>query len=482
MPGGFSMKGSISDSTQSSNEVGAYNPTITKSIEAIHFTVDPKTEMTLGAAKAFNAVNYLMQVKAHESRLSPAEYNEQLGDGAVVLKAKSSEFMTLIGCGSRNFEYLKKLINELGKMRISWDNEATGSDIEAGFLNMFTRGQIQNNEVVLVIPPHTRNLLITEKPVAVIDFITLHTKINSKYGMALNDLIQQQMYDHDQPTKTFVMEDHVLRNALKIKYTEADGVKKYSYREPKELQRKVLDVAIADYNQAELDFVVSCEGYKKSMGVIYWTFSVESRAESLRKLLIAEMSDDVLRASGALMEFKVADFKRKQLLADITDEYSLQYLLYCIKLTKEKKDVANKAAYLVSIFDNNKAVFGEIWEEKKTELEAERRKRAESHRAFIDMQKAEFKKRFIKNFASRTAENYKEKHQFPAEFSAEFEEYCRAMGKSLNAHELLKSIKEKSEFDAASPVYAGFCALWVEKNCQADLEHYVKNQTIELPD
>lgn len=56
------------------------------------------------------------------------------------------------------------------------------------------------------------------------------------------------------------------------------------------------------------------------------------------------------------------------------------------------------------------------------------------------------------------------------------------MGKSLNAHELLKSIKEKSEFDAASPVYAGFCALWVEKNCQADLEHYVKNQTIELPD
>lgn len=476
------MNGSINDSAQNLNEVGLYNPTITKSIEAIHFTVDPQTEMTLGAAKAFNAVNYLMQVKAHASRLSPAEYNEQLGDGAVILKTRSSEFMTLIGCGSRNFEYLKKLINELGKMRISWDNESTGSDVEAGFLNMFTRGHIQNNEVVLVIPPHTRNLLITEKPVAVIDFITLHTKINSKYGMAINDLIQQQMYNHDQPTKTFVMEDHVLRNALKIKFVEVDGVKKYSYKEPKELQRKVLDVAINDYNQAELDFVVKCDGYKKSMGVIYWTFSVESRAESLRKLLIAEMTDDILNASGQLMEFKVADFKRKQLLADITDEYSLQYLLYCIKLTKEAKNVANKAAYLVSIHDNNKEVFGEIWEVKKTEMEAERRKRAESHRAFIDMQKAEFKKRFIKNFSGRMAEQYNLQKQFPSEFQIGLEEHCRSLGKSLNAHEFLKSLNAADQLDFGSPVFAGFCASWVEKKCHEELDHYVKNQTITLPD
>lgn len=476
------MNGSNNDTAQNMNEVGMYNPTITKSIEAIHFTVDPQTEMTLGAAKAFNAVNYLMQVKAHGSRLSPAEYNEQLGDGAVILKTKSSEFMTLIGCGSRNFEYLKKLINELGKMRISWDNLSTGSDVEAGFFNMFSSGRIQNNEVVLVIPPHTRNLLLTEKPVAVIDFITLHTKINSKYGMAINDIIQQQMYSHDQPTKTFVMEDSVLRNALKIKFVEVDGIRKYSYKEPKELQRKVLDVAINDYNQAELDFMVTCEGYKKSMGVIYWTFSVESRVESLRKLLIAEMTNDILDASGALMEFKVADFKRKQLLADITDEYSLQYLLYCIKVTKEQKNVTNKAAYLISIHDNNKDVFGEIWEVKKTEMEAERRRRAEGHRAFIEMQKEEFKKRFIKNFSARAAEQYNLQKSFAPDFKAALEEHCRSLGRQLNAHLFLKSLNESSELDFGSPVFGGFCAKWVESNCREDLEHYVKNQTIQLPD
>jgi hypothetical protein len=218
------------------------------------------------------------------------------------------------------------------------------------------------------------------------------------------------------------------------------------------------------------------------LGVIYWTFAVESRAESLRKLLIAEMSNDILDASGALMEFKVADFKRKQLLADITDEYSLQYLLYCIKLTKEAKNVANKAAYLVSIHDNNKEVFSEIWEVKKTEMEAERRRRAEGHRAFIEMQKAEFKKRFIKNFSTRIAEQYNSHKQFPADFSVALEEHCRSLGKNLNAHEFLKALKSSEELDFASPVFGGFCAKWVEENCRADLEHYVKNQTIQLPD
>jgi hypothetical protein len=467
--------------TDQDQELQPLDRKISKSMEAIHFTVDPRTEMTLGAAKAFNAVNYLLQTKVSESRLAPHEYNERLGDGSIILRAKASEFMTLIGSSSRNYEYLKNLINELGNIRFFYDNFGAGADMDAGFLNMFTSGRIQKNEVLLVIPPHTRNILITSKPVAVIDFITLHARIKSKYSMALNDIVQQQMFDHDKPSKTFVLRDEVLRNALKIKYKEVDGVKVYSYREPNEFKRKVIEVAIKDYNESELDFTVNLDSYKKVGGTVYWTLFIESRTETLKRLLLAEMSNEIIFASKALSEFRVGDFKRNQFISEIVDDYSLQYLLYCIKLTRETKGVSNKAAYLISIYDNNKQIFKQMWEQKKVETENERLKRAENHKAYIEMQKKEFRSRYIKIMMQNMIEYYREHKIFPEIFQEELITHCSNLRKTLNANVFIKDLTENFHLDSDSPVFRSFCALYVEKHHSEELTNYVNNQTIELP-
>lgn len=460
---------------------GAPKPTITKSLQAIHFTVDPKTEMTLGAAKAFNAVNYLMQMKTHNSRLGANAYNELLGEGSVLLSVKCTEFMSLIGCGSRNFAYLKKLVSEIGKMRYSFDNNLTGDEMDYYFTNMFTSGRIVNGEVIFVIPPHTRNLLITEKPVAVIDFITLHANIESKYGMALNDLIQQEMFDCEDATKTYTIEDTVLRNALKIKCKEENGVLRYSYAQPNELQRKVLSVAIADYNQAGLEYKVTDCSYAKSLGVIYWTFTIEHVNESNRKAILAEMSDDILKVSTALIDFKVSEHRRSQLITGIKNEFDLQYLIYCIQVVKEKKP-ANPPAYFSTVFDSNKQVFEDIWEVRKMQIEHERIKKAERHLSFLRQQKSEFKKQFYKAYAIGVADRYNSSKEIEPKLKAALIEHCKNLGRTLKAHEILESINSNAEIDFASPVFSAFYPDWIENNCQAELNQYVNTQTMNLTD
>jgi hypothetical protein len=458
---------------------GVPKPTITKSLQAIHFTVDPKTEMTLGAAKAFNAVNYLMQMKTHNSRLSAGAYKQLLGEGSVLLSVKSNEFMSLIGCSSRNFDYLKKLVGEIGKMRYSFDNNLTGDDMDYYFTNMFTSGRIVNGEVIFVIPPHTRDLLISEKPVAVIDFITLHANIESKYGMALNDLIQQEMYNCEETTKTFTLEDSVLRNALKIKCKEENGVLRYSYHQPHELKKKVLAVAIADYNQAGLEYRVTDYSYTKSLGVIYWTFSIEHISEHNRKAILAEMGDDILKASTALVDFKVSEHRRNQLITGIKNEFDLQYILYCIQLVKQKKPT-NPAAYFSTVFDSNKQVFEEIWDVRKLEIEKERVKKAERHVSFLKQQKAEFKKQFFKAYAIAVADRYKTSKEIEPKLKEALIEHCKKLGRTLKAHEIIESINSNADIDFASPVFSAFYPDWIENNCQEELNQYVNSQTINI--
>lgn len=455
--------------------------TISKSIEAIHFTVDPKTEMTLGSAKGFNAVNYLMQVKALNSKLSASAYNELLGDSSVTIKVKCAEFMSLIGSSSRNFAYLKKLVNEIGQMRYTHDNNRLDHGMSFSFVNMFTKGEIHNGEVIFIIPPETRTLLISDKPVAVIDFITLHSKIQSKFGIALNDIIQQQMHGIESESKVFTLNDATLRNALKIKYKTVDGVVKYSYHQPHDFQRKVLQIAVDDYNNAGMEFKVTDFKYEKQLGQIYWTFFVEHYNSVKRKEVIVEFSAEILKASATLTEFKVSDFMRGQIISNISCEFDVHYLLYCIQLTKEKK-ADTPAAYFIAVYENNKKAFTETWEIRKLEIESEKIKRAEKHLAFIRAQKEEFRKKFYKAYASSVADQFYRTNTFPFNLEEALINHCRSMGRTLKANEILNQIKEKRDIDFASPVFASFYPDWIENNCSDELNTFINNQTLILPD
>lgn len=475
------MKKSQSIPNNENYTTGLAKPTITKSLPAIHFTIDPKTEMTLGAAKAFNAINYLMQMKTHASRLGPKAYSELLGEGSVTLSAKCSEFMSLLGCGSRNMAYLKKLVDEVGKMRYSWDNGLEGHNVDSGFVNMFTLGRVHNGEVVFTIPPDTRNLLITEKPVAVIDFLTLHANIDSKHGLSLNDLIQQEMFGLSDKTKVFTLRDSVLRNALNIKFKEVNGVIKYSYPKAADLKRKVIDVAVKDYNNADLEYKVVFWDYSKQNGEYFWTFKVEHHKEVQKKAVLSELSDEMLKITTSLSDFNVSEQKKAEIISSVNDEYDVQYLLYCIKQTKSAKP-SNKAGYFLTIYGNNKAAFDDIWAVRKLELENERTAKAERHKAFIQQQKDEFAKQYKKAFANSIIDRYQNHREFPGNFGQQFKAYCKERGRTLNAHQMLDALEKSAEIDFASPVFLSFVSIWINENQQNELQEYVNSQTVVLPD
>ena len=459
----------------------AAKTTITKSMPAIHLTVDPKTEMTLGAAKALNAVNYLMQMKTHGSRLGAKAYRDLLGAGSVTLTAKTYEFMALMGSSSRNVAYLRKLVNEVGSIRYSWDNKLEGNNLDLGFVNMFTSGRVHNGEVVFTIPPETRDLFITDKPVAVIDFLTLHENIGSKYGLTLNDLIQQQMFRSDEKNKTFTLKDSVLRNALNIKFKVEDGEIIYSYAKPADLKRKVIDVAVKDYNEAKLEYkVVECN-YNKAMGEYYWTFQIEHHSEFERRAVLSELSGEILKISTALAEFGVSDQKKSELITSANNEYDVHFLLYCIQQTKNFKP-KNKAAYFLSIFSNNKQAFDDVWAVRRLELENEKIARAEKHLAFIEAQKVEFKKQYKKAYINGIAARYNTYKEFPDGFGEALLAHCTERGRTLNAHLIVDAIKSKGDIDFASPAFQSFVGTWITDNMQAEMQEFVDTQTIIIPD
>lgn len=454
---------------------------ISKSSEAIHFKPDPKTEITLGASKAFNAVSYLMQVKARRAGLSPAAFNQQLGNSSVELVAGCQDFMRLIGCNSKNYAYLDKLVQETGKMRAVWSNEANNEELDSGFMNMFTAGRIHKSMVHFIIPPETRALLLAERPVAVIEFISLHERINSKYGMALNDLVEQEMFDAGVAGKTFMIEDHKLRNALKLKSKIVDGKTVYAYPYPTDLLRKVLNVAVPDYNQAELNHRITNYTYDKVMGSVIWTFTVITKQESEKRLVASQFSDDILAVNTALIDFKMAEAKRSQIITSIADEYELHYLLFCVQQTKETPNVENKAAYFLKCVEKNRDAFAAVWDVRRLEKENERFEKAARHQAVIVEQKENFKRQFIKAVGNSYAESYQSSKQFSPQFEVLFKAHCAKMGRALKANEILDAVNSKQDFDFLSPVYLGFCATWVTEHMTDKLAEFVNNQTIILP-
>lgn len=456
---------------------------ITKSSAAIYFRTDPNTEMTLGAAKALNVVTYLIQRRAHSAGLSPDAYNRKLGEGIVELDCSSSEFMMLIGCNSKNHDYLKSMVQEAGTMRYKWDNNQSNESMSAGFINAFIKGEVVNGRVRFELPPKTRRMLLTETPVAAINFIALHEKIQSKYGMALNDLIEERTFEERKATLTFTIDDENLRKALKIRATEVDGLIKYSYPFPTDLKRKVIDRAVNDYNNANLDFqILDDYGYKKVRGTIFWTFTVISRPESERRKLALEFTDELIAANIAMTEFHLPESTRAEIISSIADEYELNYVLFCIQQTKSAKDAKNKGGYFTTCYRNNRDAFASVWEVRKLNRIKEQADRAEQHMQFISLQKENFKKQFKKSYIAEIAEIYNKDRKLPSGFETAVREFCLPKGRTLNADVFLQSVENKGDIDFNSPVFAAFISTWIAEHCQEDMNHYVESQTIQIPD
>lgn len=360
----------------------------------MHYTVDPSFNMTTAAAKGLHALMYKLQEKVKKAGLSPAEFHRD-NPGTLKIEMPSAEFVRLIHAKSTNVDHIRRVIKDLGNLKADLDRVDESGKLRIRFLNLFISADYDEARVIFEIPEQTTRMLVSEKTAAVIDLLTVAEKFKCKYSIFLNDLLEERAYQTG--TEDFILEldDEQLRNAMKIPFKEVGKKKVYTYKEPSNLKRKVLDVAIEELNTAGLRFEVVFYKHEKRFGTIYWVFDVRSRQSLLNQEIMNKFSHEINAIHKALKDMHLSDSALSEILQGLSSEKDVAYVEYNIEQTRSRKAKKSQAGLFMTCMVNNHDAFDSIWADKKRERDLEAKRRKQEYQDELNRQRTAHTEEFI---------------------------------------------------------------------------------------
>lgn len=334
---------------------------IEKSRANIHQTLDPKLKITASQAKALNAVQYKLQRAIKNSQTSVSEFLA-LHIGNLTIKMKSNEFRKLINCDSRNIAHLRAVINDLKQMSIGEDTLDQSGSGRISFRNMFIFADYTDAFFICEIPESTTRLLVTDKPSAIIDCISVAQNLSSKYAIFLNDLLEEWSFSEKSDDYTILIQDSELRNLMKIPFKEVNKKKVYSYPQPSVLKQKVIKKATEEINEADLRFKIVEYDYRATDDGILWYFNVVSVKTQQAQEFNTNNAIEIAEIRKKLKELKLSDPAINSIISSLATDYDLAYVTYNLDIVKNNSRT-NPAGYFMTCIEKNKDAFEPIWKQ-----------------------------------------------------------------------------------------------------------------------
>lgn len=378
---------------------------ISKSRANIHYQLAPDTKLTTTAVKALYVFTYFIQNFAKKYD-STAAFNSAYGTGNIEISIpKYMLFKYTVGAtagdkvGSRNYKILTEVFEELKDLSITWDNKEEEGKEHRGFHRLFPGIEEFQGDVIFTVPSRVRQFFVNDSPVAVIDWVRINENISSRYGIFLNEVVEEKMYGSTENSASLNFSDDELRNALKIQYTLDSSTQTKIYSNPtrSSLKAKVLKPAIDQYNKAELNFELSNLEFSKTDNV--WYLDVHRRETQVISRIAADYPDEFLRIYDFLTRIKLSKVAKEKLVSRLTVEKEVRYILYLIDIMEENTEQIKKSisGYFMGCYEANRADFEMRWKEIQSKQLRDIEKQKLDAIANIQLQNETFRKQYKEN-------------------------------------------------------------------------------------
>lgn len=403
----------------------------------------PGVKLTTTAVKTMNVFMYFIQSLA-KNFANADSFNRSIGTGNLEVSiSKSLLFNYTVGAstdeksGSRNYKILRDVFNELKELEISFDNLQDEGREDRGFVRVFPGIRELNGSVIFTVSSTARETFVNDKVVASIDWVRVNEAISGRYGMHLNDIIEERMFASTETFASLAFTDEELRNALHVQYVLNDkGEKVYSNPDNGSLKGKVLKSALQNYNKACLTFEVLNVEFSKEEQV--WFVDVQRRKSRQASLISREFPDEIVRIQTFFSKIKLGKAAREKYEETLVSEKEVSYLLYLIDIVEENQNRVTKSmsAYFVGCYQQNREKFESDWGVIKTKQRHEKElKRQETIRIFNEQNQ-----RFRDDYIKMTHDNFREAVATGMINSNEYQDaYSTYLSKSL----LIPSFKEE---------------------------------------
>lgn len=446
----------------------------------------PGVKLTTTAVKTMNVFMYFIQSLAKNFPNADA-FNRSIGTGNLEVSiSKSLLFNYTVGAssdeksGSRNYKILRDVFNELKELEINFDNHQEEGNEDRGFMRVFPGIRELNGSVIFTVSSAARETFVNDKIVASIDWVRVNEAFSARYGMHLNDIIEERMFASTETYASLAFTDEELRNALHVQYSLNDkGEKVYSNPDNGSLKAKVLKSALQHYNDACLTFEVLNVEFNKEEQM--WFVDIQRRKSRQVSLISREFPDEIVRIQTFFSKIKLGKTAREKYEESLISEKEVSYMLYLIEIVEENQSRVTKSlsAYFVGCYQQNREKFESDWDAIKTKQRHEKQiKRQETIKSFNEQNQ-----RFREDFIRMTQDNFREAVATGQIRSSEYQEaYSNFLSKSL----LIPAFKEEYQrlrdsglvFVDSMP-FRSFASQHVQID-ELECRKYISNQTKTL--
>lgn len=459
---------------------------ISKSKASIHYMLGPGVKLTTTAVKTMNVFMYFIQSLAKNLPTADA-FNRSIGTGNLEVSIpKTLLFNYTVGASSdgksrsRNYKILNDVIAELKQLEINFDNHQEEGREDRGFMRVFPGIREYNGSVIFTVSSAAREVFVNDNTVAKIDFVRVNEEFSARYGMHLNDLIEERMFTSTENYASLAFTDEEIRNGLHVQYSLNDeGEKVYSNKDNGSLKAKVIQPAIEQYNEACLTF--ECLNVEFNKEEQMWFIDIQRRKSRLFSLISREFPDEIVRIQTFFSTIKLNKAARVKLEESLISEKEVSYMLYIIEIVEENQARVTKSlsAYFVGCYQQNREKFEADWEAiKAKQLLEKQKKRLETIKTLNEQNQ-----RFREDFIKMTQDNFREAVAVGQISSSEYRDaYSSFLSKSL----LIPAFKQEHQQLQESGLvcvdsmpFRSFASQHVQID-ENECQRYISNQTKTL--
>jgi len=346
--------------------------------------------------KSLNTLIYYAQKQLNEH--SPIDY---------AFKINADTILKTIGLGEKNHEYLKRYLEELQNIKVTYNILNKDKKRKWGSFVILAGFEYESGSITYSFPHQILNAIIDPKIYAYIDLVIIKG-LKSKYAISLYELSQDYKKTGTTPKMTI------------SKFKELIGVNKDKYKKNIPMLRKaVLEQACKELNSnSKINFLVDYKLFKTGKKYTDIRFFIKPKKQQ-RQQVKQQLENQKI---GLLLAELPADHRTKsaEKLLEKYREKGVEYIRAQIKFTSNANP-RNYLAYLSEALKNDYAgAEKSSLAEEIAKQEQERREQAE--REAIEKRKAEEAK---KRAAEEEEKEWEQKwEQLPAE---EQEKYLAAV-------------------------------------------------------
>lgn len=459
---------------------------ISKSRANIHYTLEPGAKQTTTAVKTLYVFTYFIQSLAKDFG-SAVAFNRSIGTGLLdVTISKSALFKYTVGAsgdeksGSRNYKILNDVIEELKELSLNFDNFEEEGKEDRGFIRVFPGIREKNGNVIFTVSSAAREFFVSDNSVAFIDWVKVNESFSGRYGIHLNEVIEERMFGSSESSASLAFTDEEIRNALKVQYSLTDdGEKLYSNPTNGSLKAKVLTPAVEQYNRAGLTFEVLGVEFNKSEG--FWFIDILRRKSQLITKLSTQFAEEFVRIQTFFSEIKLNKAAREKYENTLTSEMEIAYVLYLIDIVEENQSRITKSlsAFFVHCYHQNRESFDRDYAAIKAKQRQEKELKRQETIRLVNEQNQRFRDEFIK----MAHDNFRDAVATGKISSTEYQEaYSTYLSKSLLIpafKEEYQRLRESGLVFVDSMPFRSFASQHVVID-ETECKRYVSNQTKAL--